>query len=413
MWIKKIKQLVIPLGIILLAIAIFVFMKSTKPEQPPVQVQEKVWMVETLEARFEKLSPVQRLYGQVESNSLVSASAPVAAVVEQVWVKEGDAVKAGDKLVSLDLQDLEIPVQQARAEVADMQAQLRLERLAYQANLERLAHEKKVLEFKRSDVKRTERLLKKDLTSLTVLEQAKEALAKQEYVVVGAELAVEEHKLKSQQNQARLQKAQAVLAQAELNRQRGLVVAPYDGRVSAVPVSAGDRVNAGASLVQYYGLQSLELRAKLPVNEFESVYSRLKKGDAVEAFYSKDAFAEAVPLKLERIAGQASTSGVDVFFSVPSSLKGVRPGDLLEVELQGATYDQAVSVPYSALYGSDRIYLVEDGRLKAQTVKVLGDLSKNGALWALIAPSFAEGAKISVTHLPNAISGLKVTEVSQ
>lgn len=410
MWTTTVKRFLLPVGIVALAIVLFVYMKSTKPEQPPVQVKEKVWMVEVLEARYESLAPVSRLYGQVESNSLVAASSPISGVVEHVWVKEGQEVKAGDRLVGMNQQDLQIPLQQAKADVADVEAQLRLEKLAYQANVERLAHEKKVLEFKKSDVVRTQKLLDKDLTSTTALEQSKEALAKQEYVVVGAQLAVEEHKLKSQQNQARLDKAKAVLEQAELNLERGTVIAPYDGRVASVKVSAGDRVNAGAVLIEYYGLESLELRAKLPVAEFHDVNQRIQHGDTVTALYRNASDAKPVSLKVDRMAGEASTSGVDLLFALPDEMKALRPGDLLEVELQGAKRDRVVAVPYSAVYGNDRVYLVEDQRLKAVNVKLLGDLTVDGALWALIEPSFPQGSKVCITHLPNAVSGLKVSE---
>ncbi len=413
MWMTKIKRALLPIGIIVLAIVVFVYMKSTKPEQPPVQVKEKVWMVQVIEAKPERLAPMLRLYGQVESNSMVSASAPISGVVDEVWVKEGQTVKAGDKLVAMNVQDLQIPLEQAKAEVADAEAQLRLEKLAYQANVERLAHEKKVLAFKRSDVTRTEQLLKKDLTSTTALEQSKEALARQEYTVVGAQLAVEEHKLKSMQNQARLDKAKAALEQAKLNLKRGTVVAPYDGRIASVKVSAGNRVNAGAVLVEYYSLESMELRAKLPVSEFHEVNRRLNGGETVTALYHESSVSEPVVLKVDRMAGEATTSGVDLFFALPDEMKSSRPGDLLDVELQGSERDGVVAVPYSAIYGNDRVYLVEDGRLKVVKVKLLGDLTVNGALWALIEPNFPEGSKISITHLPNAVSGLKVAEVTE
>lgn len=411
MWMQKVKRVAVPLLIIVVAIAAFMYMKSTKPKQPPVEVKEKVWLVESMPARFEAQAAAQRLYGEVESSALVAASAPIAALVSQVWVKEGQAFKAGDKLLSLDTEDLQIPLQQARAEVADMEAQLRLERLAYQANKEKLDHERKVLEFKRADVARVQELLKKKLTSQTALEQAKEALTRQEYTVVGAELAVQEHELKAQQNQARLDKAQAALQQARLNLARGEVVAPYDGRVASVKVSVGDRVNAGVVLLEYYGLQSLELRAKLPVASFQEVNQRLQAGEPIQAVYRQSADGQVV-LRADRLAGLASTSGVDLFFSIPDSLRYLRPGDLLQVDLQGKTYEQALALPYSAIYGNDRIYVIADGRLQAKQVVLLGEKMVDGALWALVKADVAEGTSINLTHLPNAVSGLKVTEVA-
>jgi len=99
-------------------------------------------------------------------------------------------------------------------------------------------------------------------------------------------------------------------------------------------------------------------------------------------------------------------------------LKQTRPGDLMEVDLQGEPLENVVAIPYRALYGQDRVYLVKEGRLQAQVVKVLGEVLRDGKLWALIDPTVGNVAvdahtKISVTHLPNAMTGLKVSEVVQ
>lgn len=408
MGIQTIKKILIPLLIIVVAVAVFMYMKSTKPEQTPVEVKEKVWKVDYIDVQYQSLAPMQRLYGQVESSSALSISAPINGVVGEVSVKEGQVVKAGDPLVRMALEDLEIPLQQAQADFAEAVAQLKLEKLAYRANQQRLEHEKGILAFKQADVVRIEQLLQKDLTSIQALEQAKEALAKQEYVVIGAELSVEEHQLKAQQNEARVAKAEAALAQAELNRQRGDVKAPKDGRIAKVVVSQGERVNAGSVMVEFYALDSLELRAKLPVRDFNQIDQRLQSGEEVRAYLSTSEQVSTA-LKLDRMAGEASSSGVDLFFQIPKALQYLRPGDLLEVDLQGATYNQAVALPYSAIYGNDRIYIIEDERLKATKVTVLGDRMIDGHLWALIKADIPQDSQVNITHLPNAVTGLKVS----
>jgi RND family efflux transporter MFP subunit len=406
---QKLKKILIPLFIVLFAVAVFVYMKSTKPAQTPVAVKEKVWMVESIQANFENLSPVQTLYGKVESNSLVSASAPVTGVVDTVFVKEGQNVKKGQALVSISEADLMIPLTQARADVADAKAQLRLQKLTNEANSKRLDHEIKVLKLKKVAVTRTQQLMRKNLASQSSVDAANEALVRQEYVVVGSELAVKENQLKVQQVQARLDKAKAALNQAELNLQRGQLIAPYDARVATVNVSEGTRVNAGTVMMSFYALDSLELRAKLPISQLMEVTKALSKHVSLNALYRIDDKQESLPLL--RLAGEASTSGVDAFFGLPNSLSDFRPGELMEVQLKGLVQKNVLVVPYSAIYGSNRLYLIENGRLVSHTVEVVGDVLRNGRLSALVKPDFAAGSKVSITHLPNATTGLKVSEV--
>lgn len=406
---QKLKRILIPLLIIFTAVALFIYMKSTKPKQQPVEIKEKAWMVESMAAQFERLAPVQTLYGKVESNQMVSAAAPVNGVIDKVWVKEGQQVTAGQALVTINKLDLEIPLSQAKADVADAKAQLTLQQLTNQANQQRLDHERKVLELKKTAVKRSQELMKKNLASQSSLDAAKEALVRQEYAVVGANLAAQQNRAKLAQAESRLAKTEAALKQAKLNYERGNLVAPYDARVAMVNVSEGSRVNAGTVMVEFYALDSLELRAKLPVAETPRVERAMSQGQKLLAYYSTSAGDKE--LVLSRLAGKASTSGLDAFFAIPDTLNSLRPGELMEVSLKGVSQVGLLAVPYSAIYGNNRLYLIENERLQAKEVKLVGEVLRDGKLWALLEPNFAEGSKVSVTHLPNAVTGLKVLEV--
>lgn len=393
-------------AILLVMVVVVILLVMTKPEQPAIESKQKIWPIEAIKVDVGKMAPVQTLYGTVESNEMVTAASPVSGVVDMVWVKEGDAITIGQKLVALAPADIELPYQIAKADVADTQAQIKLQDLAYQANKKRLDHEQKVLEIKRKDVSRNEDLIKKDLISKSTLDKSKEALVRQEFAVVGAELSVQENKVKVDQLKARLQKAKANLEQAKLNRQRGVVEAPYAGRIAKVLVAKGDRVTTNSSLISFYSLDSLELRAKIPVNQLKMVYQSVQQNIPVSALFTID--GEVFDLPLKRLAGESSTSGVDAFFEIPTELKIIRPGDLLKVQLKGQVVENTFAVPYSALYGSDRIYTVEDGTLQLVKVELLGETLVDGQVWALLQGDLAQGAMVATTHLPNAISGLKV-----
>ena len=408
---KKIIKFLIPVLILGLAVAGFIYMKKTKPEQPAVEVKEKVWMVHSQAIHLESLPAVQTLYGVIESNAMVDAAAPISAVVEQVKVLPGDEIKKGQMLVALAKPDLDLPVTQASADRADARAQVALQEMTMQANQQKLQHEQKVLELKQEALQRTNALMAKDLASQSAVDAAKEALVKQEFSVVGVELLVQQGESQLSQTKARLQKAEAAYSLAKLNQKRGVVRAPFDGRIAAVNVAEGDRVNAGSVLVSFYALKSMELKTQLATQGYQEAQQALAQGVKL---YAEFPYAKGtVQLALERLSGQAKTSGVDAYFSLPQELRFKRPGELLEVYFKGEAIQQVAAIPYSAVYGNDRIYLVEDGRLKAQKVVLKGDVMRDGKLMALIqgvGDSLA-GKRVLTTHLPNAIEGLRVTEV--
>jgi len=67
-------------------------------------------------------------------------------------------------------------------------------------------------------------------------------------------------------------------------------------------------------------------------------------------------------------------------------------------------------VPYQAIYGNSRIYRIAEDRLQALDVESVGQ-SKNesGQVQVLVrSADIAAGDLIVTTHLPNAVSGLKV-----
>lgn len=406
----RLKKAVVPVVIILFALSVFGYLKATKPKQQPVAVTEKVWPVEVVQVNPSRNASFQVLYGKVESEVMVTAASPVNGVVGEVYVSEGDSVAKGDKLVALAQADLELPLIQAKADVADIKAQIQLEQSTHQTNLLRLEKEKSILKIKQESVSQNAKLIDKNLTAQSALDQAKEALARQEFTLLGAQLAVEQYDVKLAQLQARLAKAEAALSRAKVNRERGQLVAPFDARIAQVSVSAGDSVGMNAPLVRFYALDSLQLRAQLPVSKMPAINQALQSGEALHAEYNTPNQSYALPLL--RLAGESKTSGIDAFFALPEPLKSTRPGDLMKVYLQNQTVENSVAVPYTALYGSDSVYQVKDGVLQHQTVTLLGDILVDKAVWALVSGNFSADSLIMTTHLPNAISGLKVQVVT-
>ena len=73
----------------------------------------------------------------------------------------------------------------------------------------------------------------------------------------------------------------------------------------------------------------------------------------------------------------------------------------------------SIAIPASALYGNNSLYIIEDGRMQSVKVKRLGQLSVDGQVQLLVKSEvLTSGTEIITTHLPNAISGLRVQSVN-
>lgn len=403
------KNGLIALLILVFFLFLFAYFQATKPQPIPVEVKQKVWPVNVVSVAVQNVYPEQVLFGTVESSALVSITSPVAGKISVVNIKPGNLVKQGDILLALSDADLNIPVEVARADVVDISSQLALQSQSFKSLQQKLQYEQELLALRESDLNRNKELVAKKLSSDAVVDKSKESFVRQKLVVVNARLLIAENKAKTQQLQARLAKSKANQNQAKLNAKRGVVVAPFDARVSKLNVAVGDTVSMGSPLLSFYGLSSLELRAKIPKNKVREVSQAQLLGQKLTArFYVQN---EVFELPLTRLAGESSTSGLDAYFSIPKDLAITRPGDLLKINLKGAVVSDGIALPFSALHGSNKVYVVKGGLLESRKVEMIGEALVDKVAKVLVRGNLSSGEHVLTTPLPNAIGGLRVLEV--
>ncbi len=398
----------LPLLIIFLAMSAFAYLKMTKPERMKPVAKEKVWQVDTMEARPQTLAPTLTLFGEVETQALVNAAAPGAGLVADVLVNPGDRVTEGQKLVGMDSRDFAAAHLQAQADVADIDAQLAEHELRHKSNLQSVKEEKNLLALAKKDLTRIESLKSRNLSSESDLSDAREILGRQELSLIAKELEVARYNTTKQQLQARLGRARASLAETELAIERSEIEAGFDGVVAEVPVTNGDRVKISDVLVSLYPIDSLEVRARIPAIYQGEIQNALDRGDSLQAV--AEHAGQAIRLQLLRLAGTADPSGIDAYFQVDAGATRLRIGNLIKIELQRPMQQQVIAIPFRSIYGNNRVFLLNEGRMKAIDVESVGqfETEQGDSLLLVRSDKISAGDQIIVTHLPNAVDGLKV-----
>ncbi len=404
---KRVLKILLPLLILVAAVGVFAALKATRPQQPKAEARERVWRVEVEPVRLAPLAPSLVLYGQVETPALFKAAAPASARVAEVAVREGQRVRAGELLVALDPRDFTPRLQQAQAEVTELQAQTHSERSRHASDQAALKQERKLLALAQENVNRQRRLLKQKVGSESAMDEAEQAVARQQLSLDSRLLSIEDHPARLQVLEARIQRAKARVRELELEVERSRVNAPYDGIVARVPVAVGDQVKDSEELLALYDPADLELRARVPAPYQAELQQALLQGRELTAEAQSD--GGRVELTLARLAGEADTNGVDALFRIRSGQGWLRSGQVLIFRLHRPARDNAVAVPYPAVYGSDRVYTLVDGRMRSVTVRILGGiLDERGEERALVqGDGLLPGTDLVVTHLPNAIDGLR------
>lgn len=408
---RKILKILLPLLILAAGFAVFKILKDTRPEQEAAKIQERVWRVKVETVQPSRLAPEIALYGRVQTPDLLRMAASGQARVAEVAVRDGDTVTKGQLLVRLDERDFLPGLQQAQAEVAELQAQILSEKNRYASDRKALEQEHTLLALARDGVARAQRLTRQRVGSETDLDKAEETLARQALAVSNREMSIDDHPARLQALEARLQRAHARLEDLELDFERAQVQAPFDGVVAGVDVTAGDQVKQDAVLVRLYALDGLEVQARIPAPFQTEVGAALASGTLLGAV--ADVGGVPIPLRLDRIAGEAQPSGVDGLFVVERHAHLLRLGQMLSLRLARPQRSDAIALPFQAVYGGERIYKLVDGRMHGVEVESLGGMNDgNGGERLLVRSSeLAAGDRVVVTHMPNAIEGLRVEPI--
>lgn len=404
------KKIALPILIIGFAIVAFMLLKVSEPETPAMAKKEKAWLVEAVTAEYQRIAPEVTIYGRVETPRDASLKAALEADVIEVNVLEGDNVTAGQTLIKLDDIDIQLTLQQRQADVREAQAQIETENQRFQRDKALLANQKQLLELADKAVQRARKLEQTRLASQASLDDTLAAYEQQALALKQLQFDIDNHKVRLAQLQATKQRAEALLAQAEVNLSRTEIKAPFDGRVAGLTVALGDRVRPGDTLLTVYDLDNLEVRAQIPGRYIPQVRQMLQQGKNLQAEAEVD--DQLMRLSLNRLSGEVrqDSGGIDGLFRIENNMTPLPLGTFVELQLQLAEQNNVIEVPFSALYGMDRVYRIDEGHLQSVAIERVGEIEREAGKNSLLIRSDAlsPGDLIAATQLPNAITGLRV-----
>jgi len=368
--------------IMALAILGVMFMGNLKPKaetknEPPTATPVVTAYAET---RSVELSVISQ--GEVRPRTEINLAAQVGGRIN--WLApgflEGGRFKKGQVILRLDSAEYDLRVTQAEANVA--QAQTVLTR-----------------EMSESDI------AKRDWEDLGE----------------GQASALTLRKPQMAEAQARLAAAQAQLGEAELQQNRTMVYAPFDGRVREKSVSRGDTINAGQTIGRVYGVDIAEV--KLPLTDTDMarlglgigfISTKSQPGPEVELSAIVAGEPHTWQGHITRISSSYD-SATRVLFGYAEVTdpygKGsdggvpLASGLFVNVKIDGREVVNSIVVPRTALRGSDTVYIAnKDKTLSLRTVKVASS-SKD---MVVIISGMSSGERVITSPIRGVADGMKI-----
>jgi HlyD family secretion protein len=336
-----------------------------------IHARNSVTAVATAKAARQDLIATVSGTGQIKPLTYVNVGATAFGRITHLYVKEGDHVKKGQLIATVESQQ---PASQVDAQQATIQADKTTvdSYIAAEKTAQAAVDEAKAdLEQKTFDIKRYDQLYKEQLVAKQDYDAKKAA-----YDIDVATLAQREAALaqaKAQTAAARSQVGQAVATLHGNTYQLGLTEsrAPFDGLVTNVPVREGETVVVGIQNAEGSTLMTLAnmsvITAEVKVDETDIVNIQLNQpvGVTIDAFPGRvlkghvTEVGDQALLRTTGVATSQSTTGTEeakdfkVVVTLDNPPDDLRPGLSCNAKITTANKPDVLTIPIQALVERD------------------------------------------------------------
>ena len=341
--------------------------KNQPGMQGPPPVSVTVHQVSTSDAGYyDEYPAIVKALNEVELRSQVNG------YITAMHFKEGDKVKKGQKLYSIDQQQSEATYNQALANLA-----------VQEANLERA----------QKDVERYRELIKKD------------AIAKQQVDYAEATYTAA---------QKQVEAAKATVQSVQTNVRYATIIAPFDGTIGISAVRLGASVSPGITLLNTISSDD-PIAADIAVDQRE-IYKFTQllaknnpKGDSTFRLVIGNQIYPA-PGKISIIdrAVDPQTGTIKMRLTFPNPDNALRAGMSATLRVLSGSAEKSVLVPYKAIteqLGEFFVYVVDSSKVSQRKVLLGKQISSN----VIIEDGLKEGETIVIEGVQNLREGSAIS----
>lgn len=184
------------------------------------------------------------------------------------------------------------------------------------------------------------------------------------------------------------------IQQDEERLKRHSLYAPFNGTFTQVNSEVGGYINTGGQIAKMIRTDQLEVEVPVPNDQSKWI----KIGDKVQV-YSKNKSSLKIGIVVRKANFiDANSQARSIFVEVQNSKNDeLLTGEYKLVEFPGQSIQAAMEIPRNAVFNSNEVFTVIDGRLKKQEINILKRNNKT-----LIFSGLEEGIKIVVEPLINA-----------
>jgi len=377
----------------------------------------------------QKSMPLQLLaIGTVEAFSTVSVRAQVGGELIRVHFNEGQDVKKGDLLFTIDPRSFEATLAQAQATLAKDAGLVQQAKAALQRDRARvlqtraaLARDQAQARTAEAEAKRYAELYKRELISLEQSEQfhtTAEALA--------ATVRADEADVKSAEETVRADEAaikaaeqtvlgdEAMVENAKIQLGYTKITSPIDGRTGSLMLHEGNIVRAGgtsdSTLIVINQIRPVYVSFTVPQQQLPAIRRYMAEGSLeVRATPSGDAQPQRGTVTFVDNVVDPATGTIRLKGTFANAERRLWPGQFANVELVLSTEADAIVVPAQAVQtgqgNSTFVFVVkDDSTVETRRITV----KRTQGAETVVGDGLKPGEKVVTDGMPRLVAGAKV-----
>jgi membrane fusion protein, multidrug efflux system len=390
------------------------------PRRPPVPVA--VAVVE------KKPVPLQiQAIGTVEAYAIVSVKAQVGGELMRVHFKEGQDLKKGDRLFTIDPRSLEAALAQAQANLAKDLVQVQQARAVLQRDLARVNQTKAALARDQAQARNAEVQAKRyaDLLAKQLIAQEQYDQFRTTWESMSATVAADQADIASAEetiaaDQAAIRSAEqlvkadeAAVENARVQLGYTTIQSPIDGRAGSLQLHEGNVVRAGgagdSTLVVINQVQPIYVSFTAPQQQLPLIRQHMARGAlAVAARPTGETRSVQGTVSFIDNAVDQTTGTIRLKATFTNEENRLWPGQFVNVDLTLATEPDAIVVPAQAVQtgqqGSYVFVVKDDSSVELRRIV----LARTQGSESIIAKGLEPGERVVTDGQPRLVQGAKV-----
>ncbi|MBR1596898.1 MAG: HlyD family efflux transporter periplasmic adaptor subunit [Phocaeicola sp.] len=346
---------------------VFIVYLIVRPNNKTLRVDKESVVVSTTERG--EFNDYIRISGRVQPMTTIQLSPQEGGIVQSILIEEGSAVKAGDPILVLSNDNLDLSILNSEAELAEKENILRNTQI--QMEQQKLDVQQNVLEYG-TQVERLRRAYQQQKAlyedKLIAKEEYLKAeedykLAKQKY-----ELMTERSKQDSLYRSTQIDRMEESLDNMQLNmqmirkRKSNLIVkAPIDGELGLLDVVLGQSIASGTKIGQINSVGTYKVEAQIDEHYIDRVVTGL------EATFERQ--GETFSTSIRKVYPEVRDGKFKADFKFDGEQPdNIRAGQTYYLNLQLGQPEEAIIIPRGTFYqktGGKWIYVVNKNGNKA------------------------------------------------